>query len=81
LPQEEESALTLNGKRSKLQKSDFLILAEKLEIESKSIERIFQRYWQAKPKIFEMVRDCELSAELKDRFISVMNSRYSQMVD
>lgn len=79
IPDETESALTLNGKRHKLQRSDFEALAQYLGIEPKATENVFVKFRRSKDKIILMVSESELSPAWKDQLKLLIEGRYGKL--
>lgn len=79
LPNEEESALTLNGKRNNLQKTDFLALAEYLDFESQAANNALGRIVNSKDEILELVHSSELSEEKKIKLAQLIESRAKRL--
>lgn len=57
LPDEDESALTINGKRKKIKLSDFTRLASNLMIEEKSFQNSINKIKNSKEKILRMINE------------------------
>jgi serine/threonine-protein kinase HipA len=55
LPEEDESALTLNGKRRRIKSSDFKSLSDYLSIESKSFENAINKIIERKIEIMQFI--------------------------
>jgi len=55
LPDEDESALTLNGKRRKIKLSDFRALSDYLHIDSKSFENTINKFVDLKNEIIQFI--------------------------
>ena len=55
LPDEDESALTLNGKRRKIKLSDFKALSDYLSIDSKSFENTINKFIKLKNEIMKFI--------------------------
>jgi len=80
LPEDtEEIALTLDGKKKKLKKEHFEKLAESLGLNSKQIERTFNRMIKNKPKAIDWIDISFLTEELKADYKEVIESRYVQL--
>jgi serine/threonine-protein kinase HipA len=78
LNSEEESALPLNGKKSRLHKDDFLIYfaRERLGLTQKSIDQTIHRIVSAYPKWIEFINKSFLSAKMKNKYVSLLRTRY-----
>lgn len=57
LPGEDESALTINGKRNKISLSDFIALAEYLKIDKKAYKNIFYKFDGLRKTFLEMIEN------------------------
>lgn len=57
LPDGDESALTINGKRSNLKKSDFHSLADYLEIDQKSVKNSFDKIIDNRKQVISLIDD------------------------
>jgi serine/threonine-protein kinase HipA len=75
----EESALTINGKRSKLNPNDFQLLAASLKISNKSIEAIYKRFEAVLPKWISLIEQSFLSEGLKESYIHLINQRQKKL--
>lgn len=73
LPQEDESALTINGKRNKISLSDFIALAEYLKIDKKAYQNIFYKFKDLKDTFLDIIENAvyfEMAGKLKDILIN-----------
>jgi serine/threonine-protein kinase HipA len=71
----EDLALTLNGRNNNIRRKDFNIFAEYLEIEKKTIDKIYKRFYNALPLLEEWINKSFLSPEMKEKYIEMLNSR------
>jgi serine/threonine-protein kinase HipA len=71
----EEMALAVNGKKSNLNRNDFLSLGEALQIPVKAIENSFTRLAKALPKMKTILGISFLSAGLKRRYEKLIDDR------
>lgn len=76
MPTEEDSALTINGRKSKLQRGDFEALASRLGVDSKAAKNVFEKYIGAKSIILDMAETSELSARRKAAFKELVEARF-----
>lgn len=74
LPDSDESALTLNGKRSSLKRSDFQYLADYLGIDPKSIKNSFDRIMDHRAQIISLI-DNTPDFEQKEAFKEIVLKR------
>ncbi len=75
IPEEDETALTLNGKKNKLTLRDFVVLANHLKIAPKAAERTCQKYLSREDEIIDFVDKSELSAGRKQQMKSLITER------
>ena len=71
----EESALTINGKRNRLQLKDFNALAESLKINAKSLQAIYKRFNKVLPKWASFIQQSFLSKEIQTNYIELITKR------
>ena len=80
LPEDkEETALTLEGKKKKLKKENFVKLAKGLELTDKQIESVFKRMIKNKTNAIEWINKSFLSDKMKIAYKEVLESRYTQL--
>ena len=75
----EELALTLEGKKKKLKKENFVNMGKGLELNNKQIDGVFGRMKKNKSKANEWIDKSFLSDEMKTAYREVLESRYLQM--
>ena len=80
LPDEEETALTINGKKNNLSRVDFEVLATSLRIDPLAAANSFQKLNTAREQVSRMCVESQLSAELQQELLKVITSRYDQLV-
>ena len=68
----EELALTLNGKKRKIQKTDFVASMQFSGLEDKIIDNIFKKFTKAKDKWFEFIDLSFLPDEMKESFKTII---------
>ncbi|ADV42925.1 HipA domain-containing protein [Bacteroides helcogenes] len=76
---DEELALTLNGRKKKLKKSDFLKCAESLGIEAVIVNRLINKYMKLLPKFEAMIHCSFLSEELKQKYYELLRERMARL--
>lgn len=76
IPKETDSALTLNGKNNKLTRKDFDRFADTLQIPEKVRYEMFVGKCD---RMCEFIQNCELPEESKEKFISIVQERYSRL--
>ncbi len=72
----EELALNLNGKKSKLKKSDFQTAFNTLGLDEKQQKNMFSKMIMAKPAWIEMVKNSFLSSDFKEQYIDLLETRF-----
>jgi len=75
----EELALTIEGKKKKLKKVNFINLGKSLQLTDKQIERAFERLLKAKANAVELTERSFLSAGMQKAYINVMELRYKNL--
>ena len=68
----EELALTLNGKKRKIKKADFVASMQASGLEDKVINNIFAKFAKTKDKWFEFIDLSFLPAEMKGVFKAII---------
>ncbi|MBW6492377.1 MAG: HipA domain-containing protein [Lentimicrobium sp.] len=74
---DEELALTLNGKRKKLRRSDFTAAFDTMKIQSKQQENIFNKMDKAKEKWIAFIKTSFLSDEFKEAYKDLLLEKFS----
>lgn len=75
----EESALTINGKKNRLMRSDFDALASSLKINEKSIQSIYERFKKVLPEWIAFIRQSFLSKEMQNNYIELLNTKHKKL--
>ena len=68
----EELALTLNGKKQKIKRSDFEIAMSNSGLEPKIIEKLFSKFENAANKWFEFIDISFLPDEMRERYKQII---------
>ena len=76
----EELALTLNGKKRKIKKTDFVASMQFSGLEDKIIENIFNKFMKAKDKWFEFIDLSFLPDEMKEAFKTIIAEKLKLLV-
>lgn len=76
---DEELALTLNGRKKKLQREDFIRSAATLGIETVIVERLISKYVKLLPKFETVIQSSFLSAELKEKYTELLKERLARL--
>ena len=71
----EELALTLNGKKRKLNRIDFETSFSKNGLDNKSIDRIFSRFSKFLPDWFNFINESFLPEDMKAEYIELIRER------
>lgn len=71
----EEMALTVNGKKAKIKRDDFIALGQVLQIAERAIDNSFSRLLKHIPDMKDVVQNSFLSAELQKRFNQLIDER------
>jgi serine/threonine-protein kinase HipA len=75
---EEEMALTLNGRKKKLTKQDFVAAMNTLKLEEKQQEMIFNKMAKAWPQWQELIDRSFMSVEFKEQYKSLLKERMNR---
>lgn len=73
----EESALTINGKKSKLKRNDFNVLATSLKISDKALEAIYKRFEAVLPNWSSWIKQSFLSKETQLEYLELISEKHS----
>lgn len=65
---DEELALTLNGKKRRIKREDFEKAMRESEVEEKAMANLFNRFFKAIPKWHELIEKSFLPADLRDAY-------------
>jgi len=71
----EQFALTMNGRKIKLRKKDFILFAEKCDISKISAEKMIKKLVLLEPKLITMCQESLLPEDLKESFITLIQER------
>ena len=71
----EELALTLEGKKKKLAKGDFIKLGHNLDLNDKQINGVFKRLKSKQHEIVKIVNTSFLSEKMKENYIEIVLKR------
>ena len=78
---DEELALTLNGKKKKLKRSDFITSGLTMGVEQKTIERLIVKYVKLLPDMKKLIGNSFLNDELKDKYTELITERIDRIVE
>lgn len=76
---EEETALTLNGKKSKLKRTDFLEFGKNLGLKDKTVNVLIERIIGMKEKYFNIIKSMPIENETKNIFVDLVEKRISRL--
>ena len=77
---DEEMALTLNGKKKKLKKQDFVAAMTTLKLEEKQQENIFTKMKNSMPNWIVQIDNSFLSDKYKENYKSILNERLNRFL-
>jgi len=72
---EEELALTLNGKKRKLKRYDFNNLLKPIKAEDKVIENVYNKFRKVLPQWYDFIDSSFLPEEMKEEYKSLIQKR------
>lgn len=75
----EETALTLNGKKSNLKRKDFLAFADTIGLNNKASVRMIDSVVSRKDEAIRICRESYLNSDLKDRMIALIEERSGRL--
>lgn len=78
---DEELALSLNGRKKKLKKDDFIKAAETLGIEKVVVERLINKYHKLLPTFESVIQNSFLSIELKEKYVKLLRNRLNRITN
>ena len=76
IPSEDDSALTLHGKRNHLTRNDFDAFADHLEIPEKVR---YQKFVGKLSRMRQLIKASSLPADFRDTFVAIVESRYQRL--
>lgn len=76
---DEELALTLNGKKKKIRRQDFEVAMGHFEIDQKAFDNIFKRFKKALPKWHAFIDISFLTPDLKERYHGMLGKKAEQI--
>lgn len=76
---EEDLALTLNGKKKKIRKIDFLEAINKFDIDARAIENMFDKFRNAEEQWHEFIDISFLPDDMKSSFHDLVKERISRI--
>jgi serine/threonine-protein kinase HipA len=76
---DEELALTLNGKKKRLKKKDFMVALQSQLPDTKQQQNIFSKLGKALPEWLDTIDSSFLSTEFKDRYKEIIRERMERL--
>ncbi len=76
---DEELALTLNGKKKRLQREDFIKTADNLGIEQVVVERLINKHTKLLPTFEATIQNSFLNIELKEKYSNLLRERIGKL--
>ena len=73
---DEELALTLEGKKKKLQHKHFENLGKGLGLTTKQINGVFKRFFNDKESAYKLIQQSFLSIDMKNKYRHLMEGRF-----
>jgi len=77
---EEDMALTLNGKKKKIKKTDFIAAFNTMKLDAKQQENIFKKIANAKSKWFDFINSSFLSEDYKTAYKKLIDDRMIRLL-
>ena len=81
LKDDEELALTLNGKKKKLKRSDFILSGMMMGVEQKTIERLIGKYVKLLPEMKKFIGNSFLNSKLRDKYAQLITERIDRIME
>ena len=78
---EEELALTLNGKKQRLRRQDFIISGLTMGVGQKTVERLIGKYVRLLPEMKKFIGNSFLNDKLKDRYAELITGRIARIME
>ncbi len=78
---EDELALTLNGRNRKLRLEDFLKAAQSMGIPEIVVRRLVTKYKGLAPRFEETIATSFLSSDLKQQYLALLNERLARLAE
>src|SRR5574344_409103 len=76
---DEELALTLNGKNNKLTRKDFIASGVNMGLEQRTVDLLIAKYKKLQPKMNDLINRSFLSDDLKNRYIALLSKRIDML--
>lgn len=75
----EETALTINGKKSRLKKKDFDALAISMNINAKALESIYAKFEKVLPNWIDFIKQSFLSKTMQKNYIELIKTKHQNL--
>ncbi len=76
---DEDMALTLNGKKKKLKRADFISTFNTVKLDAKQQDNIFNKMEKAHPKWVALIDNSFLSTDYKQTFKTLIHDRFNRL--
>jgi serine/threonine-protein kinase HipA len=76
---DEDIALTLNGKRKRLKRHDFEIAFSNMRLDSRQQANIFAKMENVRSKWLEFIQISFLTTDFKEKYIELINDRFDRL--
>jgi len=77
---EEDTALTLNGKKKNLRRKDFMIFAQTIGLQDKVAERLIKKIINLEDKYIEMCRNSYLPEDMKESLCHFISEKIEKLI-
>ena len=77
----EQMALTLNGKKNRINKKDFKLFAEKLKIDDSIAEKIMSKQLNRFGEFESLIKISFLPTEMKNQYVDLLRARINSLKD
>ena len=75
----EETALTLNGKKRRISRDDFMQFGTTLRLTEKQIENVFSRFSKQLPSVFQLLEKGFCNPKMKERYRVLLQERADRL--
>ena len=75
----EELALTLEGKKNKLNREHFIKFGQGLGLTDNQVNGVFDRFRKKEPEAHSWINRSFLSTDMKKRYLQLLNQRYARL--
>ena len=78
---DDELALTLNGKKKRLKRQDFITSGLTMGVEQKTIERLIGKYVRLLPEMKKLIGNSFLNSKLRDKYAQLITERIDRIME